>query len=82
MQRDIILLELNLQQLVGDSQSSGAVWTGRWARALIPYPILPSPVPNKPYGFCGRKAQWKKEVDIKHHGRRKSDRRQRGGVAD
>ena len=23
--------------------------------SLIPYPVLP-PVPNKPYGLCGRKA--------------------------
>ena len=37
-------------------QSSGAVRTGRWTWALIPYPIL-RPVPNNPYGFCGHKAR-------------------------
>ena len=29
--------------------------------ALIPFPT--SPVPNKPYGFCGRKAPWNKKED-------------------
>ena len=32
-----------------DPQSSGAVWTWRWAWPLIPHPI--HPIPNKPYGF-------------------------------
>ena len=44
-------------------QRSGAVWTGRWAWALIPYPIIP-PVPNKSYGFCGRTAAWKEKKSV------------------
>ena len=34
---------------------------GLGCQSVMPYPILPS-VPNKPYGFCGRKAQRKKQV--------------------
>ena len=40
-------------------QSSGAVWTGRWACS---HPLLHSPpIPNEPYHFCGCKAPWRKE---------------------
>ena len=38
-----------------------AVWTGRSVWTVIAYPIYFSPIPNKPYGFCGRKAPRKKE---------------------
>ena len=84
-------LKVNLLTRVQDAEL-GAVWTVRWAWALVPYPILPwsvislnasadvkcherrkpcdkaqelcesrggrsgLPVPNSPYGLCGRKA--------------------------
>ena len=38
-----------------------AVWTGRSVWTLTAYPIYFSPIPDKPYGFCGRKAPRKKE---------------------
>ena len=34
--------------IIVKTQSSGAVWKSRWPSW--------APVPNKPYGFCGRKA--------------------------
>ena len=37
--------------------------------------ILCSPVPNNPYGLCGRKATLKK----KNRGQRRSELRERGG---
>ena len=39
----------------------------RWDELLIDlYPTTPAPfpVPDKPYGFCGRKAPRKKEADV------------------
>ena len=46
------------------SQSSGFVWTGRWAWALrIPYPILPPSLINHTVS-----------VDVKHHDRRRRRR--------
>ena len=58
-------------------QTSGAVRTGRWALALIPYPRPPSPppppavpnklflVPHKLYGFCGRRVPRKEKNGYK-----------------
>ena len=44
-----------------------SLFTDRSARtsySSLPDPSpLPFPVPNKPYGFCGRKAPWKKEEE-------------------
>ena len=34
---------------------------GLGCQSVMPYPILP-PVPNKPYGFCGRKATRKTKL--------------------
>ena len=41
----------------------------------IPFP----PVPNKPYGFCGRKAPWKKKKKKKKRKKKKKDVGQRSG---
>ena len=48
------------------SLSSGLVWTGRWACALTPYPILPPSLINNMVSG-----------DIKHHERRRKGTRRR-----
>ena len=41
-------------------------WFRWWQRSdrykISLFPHLHSPVPNKPYGFCGRKAPWKEKA--------------------
>ena len=47
-------LSLSHTHIHTHTHSSGAVWTGRWALALLPCPILPP-------SLCGRKAPSKKK---------------------
>ena len=58
----IILWIKNSVSYCRHCQSSVAVYRGRWAWALIHYPIFPLSLIN--HSFCRHKAPWKKEADF------------------
>ena len=45
-------------------QSSGAVWTGRWAWALVPYPFLPLSLMNHTVSVDVKPHEWRRRLCV------------------